>query len=493
MKDIKIIFSIVVLFFAMNSCEKTEQDIYENCDGRFVRFTLMLDNDGLPVDNSMLNPQATIVSEFSNRKKETLAIPVSLTSEPLENEVTVSFSIEITGNYPGINIAPANQLTFSGSQLTDTIFINFTERWNAENDIQIKLKLESSSDPEIMIGMPNELDAFNELTIDLEELFLRYQFPAGNLFELNGEQGETISFSVLFPDGYFPSEIDPEAILNTVAAEFDYSITSIDAKSDRIDYELTLNETLDNDNFTYTTKFELRSLEGYILSGSNKITIVKPERAFRDVSLNTAAHFYNLDNPFYRNYGENWMYDNGDGICEWQSFNSFTYPVVVDAEDPNAILYDDMGTTDPSDDVYHHAFRIGFNSPNAGRTTNAFNLKRWFENESSDSDGSPGFNIQQALEFYPEGGTSSTTGQVRVIPQEIMISNIKGDSYFIEIEGEGEYEMISDDVYKITFELRATNRELFGGTQKSQYVLFNTDDYPEPEVIQTDCVAPVDL
>lgn len=493
MRIIKSIYFIAGLFLLFNACEKTEQDVYQNKDGRFIRFTLMVDSDGQPVNNSMLNPKADIVSEYNNRKKETLAIPVSLTSEPLENEITVSFSTETTGNYQGIEISPADELTFSGSQLTDTIFVEFKERWNAENETQIKFRLESVSDPEIEIGMPNEMEQFDVFTVKLEELNLRYQFPSGKIFELNGEQGEIIQFSVLFPDGYFPSEVNAEEILKPVAAEFDYSITSIEEKNNRIDYELTLNENLDNNNFTYTTIFELLPLEGYIFSGSRKITFVKPERVYRDVSLNTAANFYNLDNPFYRTYGENWLYDYGDGVCEWGSFNTFTFPVIVDADDPNAILYDDKGTANPADDVYHHAFRIGFNSPNAGRTTNSFNLKRWFENESTDADASPGYNILQALEFYPAEGTSATEGQVRVIPQEIIISNREDKSYSIEIEGEGTYQKISDNGFKLTFELRATSQELFGGTQKGQYVLFNTDNYAEPEILSTECITPVDL
>ncbi len=47
-----------------------------------------------------------------------------------------------------------------------------------------------------------------------------------------------------------------------------------------------------------------------------------------------------------------------------------------------SMMYD-MGTPDASDDIYHHAFRVGFNSPNATGTTNSFDLKRWFNNAKS--------------------------------------------------------------------------------------------------------------
>ena len=49
------------------------------------------------------------------------------------------------------------------------------------------------------------------------------------------------------------------------------------------------------------------------------------------------------------------------GTCAWQAFNAFTFPVVVTKDNENAILYSDKGTANPNDDVYHDAFKIGFN------------------------------------------------------------------------------------------------------------------------------------
>ena len=174
------------------------------------------------------------------------------------------------------------------------------------------------------------------------------------------------------------------------------------------------------------------------------------------------------------------------------------HPVVVGKDHPNAILYDDMGTLDPADDIYHHAFRIGFNSPNAGRTTNSLNLKRWFENEYTDEDESPGFNIPQALEFYPDNnGTSATSGVVKVVSQDLLISGKQGDgslvAYTLYIEGEGEYMEIRDGVFEITLELRVTNMELFGGTRLAKYKIFNTSDYDDPIDLTEGCFQPMEL
>lgn len=188
---------------------------------------------------------------------------------------------------------------------------------------------------------------------------------------------------------------------------------------------------------------------------------------------------------------------NEDDTCEWVSFNAFTYPVEVASNHPHAVLADDGGNDDPADDVYHHAFRIGFNSPNAGNTTNSFNMKRWFNNESNDGEYSSGFNVTQALEFFPDDGTSAVSGVVKVVPQDLLISTrIETDvyrSYTIAIEGEGEYVEIADGVFEITLELRATNAELFGGTRTALYKIWNTNDYADPVDIGEECFQPMDL
>ena len=184
---------------------------------------------------------------------------------------------------------------------------------------------------------------------------------------------------------------------------------------------------------------------------------------------------------------------NNDGECDWTKFNTFTYPVEVPKEHPSAVLFDDQGTADTSDDVYHHAFRVGFNSPNLGRTTNSFNLKRLFENEYGDADKSPGFNIPQALEFYPEDGTSTTKGTVRIIPQDIILSNKTDKAYTIFLEGEGTYEEVSPGIFLLKFGMKLSNNELFGGTIEVPQVMYNTSNDFDLENLTEDCYQQIDL
>ena len=495
MKVTKLIQYALLSSLSFFGCEKMERDIYDNSDGRFVRFNLMVNNDGYPADPGKLNPEATVVSLFNNRSIQTLAIPVTLTSEALEETVTVDYSLVTTGNYSGFSIQPENQLSFIGNQLTDTLYITFHERWDPSEKDTIKLKLESVSDPEIQIGFPSEYDSFDELCICMDELNLRYYIQYENQLEITGLTGETLTFDVLFPDGMFFSELQDTEFFSIEESEFDFSIEMLDPLpgDNKISFRFTLNEDINIDNFSFKTVLALNPLENYLLAGYSKISFLKNELFERDNSVFTASHFYNLQDPFYRTYGENWLYEPKDGVCEWSGFNAFTFPVVVDSEHPNAGLYSDMGTDDPTDDIYHHAFRIGFNTTNPGNTINSFNLKRWFNNESTSSENSPGFNIPQALEFFPANGNSTSEGLVRVIEQDLIIAGTNGNSYTISIEGEGVYRETDPGIYEITLELRASQDELFGGTRTSHYVIYNTKDYIEPLPVTSECFDAMDL
>jgi hypothetical protein len=483
------------------SCDPLEREVYENADGRFVRFNLQVDSDGNQVPFGEVNPSASVVSFFEQKSVKTLAIPVTLTSEPLQEKVSVTFGVDTVGGYDAFVVEPADGvLEFEGSSLTDTIYIDYLSRWEGDGDCLILLELESVSDDSVMIGQPNSVEKNDKLTISLEELNLRYSFPAISMVEILGEAGEEVLVVVSFPDGLFPDEIEGVELLVDVASDFAYSLEQLpyDADSREVVYRFTVDEAIDDDLLLFMAVFKLAVLDNYRVVGNSSMTIIKPVRVNRDNAVNTAAHFYDVSNSLYRTYGENWMDYNMDDTCSWQSFNAFTYPVEVPADHPNAVLGDDRGTSDPSDDIYYHAFRIGFNSPNAGNTTNSFNLKRWFNNESNDGEYSSGFNITQALEFFPDDdGTSAVSGAVMVVPQDLLISTrLEPEvyrSYTIAIEGDGTYVQIAEGVFEITLELRATNQELFGGTRTSLYKIWNTDDYEDPLDIGEDCFMPMDL
>lgn len=494
MKATKIYLAFLALGMLTVTCE-VERDVYSNEDGRFVRFFLQVKSDGQLANPYQLNPGADIATLFNNKSVQTLAVPVVLTSEPLTGEVTVDFIVETTGDFEAFTVTPADgHLSFSGTKLSDTIYIDFYDRWDESATNQIKLKLVDVSDETIAIGNPGNLVKNDELTINLAPLTLKYYFQQETMIEISGTSGEVISFIVQFPDGLFPGDLEGIEIIAEESSEFEYSLERLPAADDdmAVVYNLTLGENLDE--FAYKAVFTLNQLENYTIAGNTKITISKPELVYRENSVNTAALFYNLSDPYHRTYGENWMDYNKDGVCDWTGFSAFTFPVVVSSTHPNAVLYDDKGTADSSDDIYHHAFRIGFNSPNIGNTTNSFNLKRWFSNYSTNASVSPGFNVTQALEFYPTDGTSTTGGKVKIISQDLVIgASSGGNVHTIAIEGEGTYNMISDGVFEIILELRATNQALFGGTRVSYYRIYNTDTYADPPALTEGCFMPMEL
>ncbi|NQX86723.1 MAG: hypothetical protein HRT67_12615 [Flavobacteriaceae bacterium] len=498
MKGIKHILGLLMFACLLWSCNDDIDRTFTKADGEFVRFFMLVDNDNNVLEYPQVSGGLIPVDTYTKDKLGVLKIPVVLSAINFENEITVNFATEFLGNLQGVSIEPEKTLSFNSTKLTDTISVNFENIWNGLNNPSIKFSLTDISDSNIYIGMPNTNLPNDILTINLEDVEFNYTLQ-NSLEEIIGLQDEEALIGISFPNGFFEDDINGIDLLNEVATDnidalaisYDLEVFSVDEASSTVFYKYTISEDL-NDEFLYETKFQLADIPGYTIGGITEITIRKPLITPRDNSVNTAANFYNLDDPYYRTYGENWMDFNEDGICSWQAFHAFTYPVVVNANHPNAVL-DDLETTDPSDDIYHHAFRIGFDSPNAGNTTNSFNLKRWFNNESISATNSPGFNILEALDFFPENGTSTTNGFVQVVAQDIIIADTNGNSYTIAITGEGTYQETSSGIFEIQLELQATNQQLFGGTRVAKYVIYNTPSFPEPNDLTEDCFVPISL
>ena len=489
MNPIKIISITVLILSLFTACSKDDYQLSSNAVDPFVRFNVLVSSNNLPLTYPSLNSALVPVSSYKNTSVKPLKIPVTLTSPTLKKPVLITYSITGTGDNANYSVKPLNQISFTGNQLTDTIFLSFDKRWNTKQ--KITLKLEESSDSSIKIGNLNTAAPNSTFEVNLDEVKTTYTFPINRL-EIKGEIGEEIVFKVDFPNGFIPAEINTQRIFEFLNG-FNYTLTHDDFGDNRnsITYRLKLLENINNNDVSYQTNITLVNSNTYTTTGNTVLQIVKPIKSFRDVATNTAAKFYDLSNPFYLTYGEQWF--DRSGICAWQTFNAFTYPVVVPAGSENAILFSDKGTLSTTDDVYHHAFKIGFNVATGTNTTNSFGLKRWFSNESVTAANSPGFNITSALEFFPENGNSKTKGAVLVIPQYITIAGTNGKSYNIGISGGGTYKEISAGLFEISFELKATNTALFGGTVSSQYRIFNNRVYPKPAAITTSCLKEISL
>lgn len=482
------IFSILFIALLITSCSKDDYKLGSEIDP-FLRFNFLA-KDNVPLEYPAVNGSLAPQSTYVNSSVKTLKVPVALTTRNLKSAVTANFSaVSSTGDNESFTVNPVSQLVFEGNKVTDTIFVSFDKRWT--DNQSITLKLETVSDPEIHIGNLNSTYPNDTFKIDLETITTNYTFPV-NQYLIKGEIGETFDFKVNFPNGFFPSEIENAPIFKFQNG-FEYSLTHDDFGDNRnsITYHFTLLEDIQNDDARYESKITLVNIPNYNATGSLNLTIVKPTKSPRDLQAYPASKFTDPTNAFYLTYGEHWFNNNGN--CTWQTFNALTFPVVVTKDNENAILYSDKGTANPNDDVYHDAFKIGFNVATGPNTVNSFGLKRWFSNESGSAAISPGFNITSALEFFPENGNSKTQGTVLVIPQDLTIGSSATNTHIIAISGEGTYKEISAGLFEISFELKLTNDKLFGGTVSTQYRMYNNRVYPKPTALSIPCPKEVTL
>ncbi len=488
----------ILLFFSLlllPACDSDDK-VFTGEAGNFVRFFLLLDGNNQPIVAPNIAAGLTAVTTYNKQDVKTLKIPVTLTTAPLTEAVTIDYDA-ILSNVTNVSIEPQNQLTFNNTKLVDTIYVKYNNRWDAGNNPSIKFVLTASSNPDIQLGLPGAQQLNKELLVNLGSFALEYGITSPSRVDIAGTAGETYELVVGFPKGYIASELENIDLLQETQSNFAYNVTRQPlTESDKIKYRFTLNTALTDPDDLYRTTFSLAGLPNYELTGNPLASFIRQPITPRDVALNTANNFYNTANSNFRLFGVNWMDFNSDGVCSWQDFSAFSVPIVVPATDPNAVLANDMGTANPDDDVYHHAFRIGFRSPLAGRTTNPFNLTRWFNNEATNENVSPGLNIVPALEFFPDNGTSATRGTIQIIDQTIQISALAsagGAREFIQISGTGTYNRLPSGVFELIFTLNATNARLFNGTRAARYYMYTIENFTNPPDLGEGCFVPINL
>ena len=441
----------------------------------FLRFNFLVNSNNEPLVYPQVVANRLPLSTYDNTSLKTLKIPVALSSQNYAETVSAQYSLQTGLPQTAYTVTP-ERLTFTASQPTDTIYLSFNERWGSQESLVFELT--EVSDPAIQLGNLNDAYPNKRLEIKLGEVTTTYRLNTSRI-DLTGQLGEEVNFRVEFPSGFIASEIDDNSLFSFLDG-FDYTLERSEIANDFIEYTVTLNESLANDDVNFQSIVSLAALENYQLSGNSNLLLIKPIKAERDLATNPASNFYDTSNPFYLARGENWIDHDNDGECTWRSWTAFAVPVVVSANNPNAVLGSDNDTPDPADDIYYDAFKIGFVAPLAGRTTNPFNLQRWFDNEATNADVSPGFNIEAAIEFFPEDGTSTTQGTVAVIPQFLAISSRDDKLYEFAISGSGTYRQVTDDLWEIKLELRVKNDELYGGTVTSEYYIYSDRGYEDP-------------
>ena len=483
---------LLLLTPACSEQRQTGEQLFEGPS--HVRFFLLVDNNNQPLPAGQVDASLIPVEAYTHTALTSIDIPValSLAENSVADGITVRYAVEVQGDYTGYELTPGEALSLSRSNPVDTLRLNLTERWEATDSVSFRLRLTEVDALEVGLGSPTQDGLGRELLIRLGEVQPSYALSTNRL-ELNGNAGEQVEFSVAFPNGFLPNDL-PDTLLRA-ERNFDFTLERLPLQpgAQQLDYRVTLDEALDQDDLSFESTLTLLDLPGYTLQGSPELLLIKPTLVARDNSLNLAAEFYDLTDPFFRVFGHHWLDFNADDTCAWNDFFAFSFPVEVGANHPHAVLYDDQGTSDPRDDVYHHAFRVGFNSPNVGRTTNAFNLKRWFDNEATDAEDSPGFNVPEAIEFYPENGSNPDRGTMAVIEQDLLIAARSGTAYTLRIAGGGTYQRAADGTIEVQFTLSVTNQTLLGGTRTDTYRFYNYNPTQEPPPLPDACGKPIGL
>ena len=493
----KITTPLFLLIAIIWGCEDSDKIIGETIYNgpSFLRFYLITNSNGEPIGEGDRQIGKEPSEELVYHSLKPLKIPVSLTYPGLNKDISADYTYKTAGDFSDFTIEPTSKLNFSASNLYDTITVYFNQRWESGTETTINFELATCSDNTVSIGHLNNLTQNKTLAVSLGDVYTTATFSS-NRIEITGKAGEQVEFEVLLDNGFLPEEIEGLNLFNE-AKGFEYTLEKVieDGNYESIKYIMTLTEDIQNDDVEYISTLKINEETPYHPTGNSTIQIVKPLNIPRDNAVFTASNFYNLNDPYYRIYGENWMWHSTDQICKWVAWNAFAYPVVVDKSHPNAVLYSNNGTPEEDDDIYHHAFQVGFNSREPERTiVNSFNLRRWFNNASSNPGNSPGFNITKAMEFYPKDGVSETEGTVLVISQNIIIRNLDGKKYEIAISGNGTYSEISSGLFEIILTFKAYNEELFGGTQISYYRMYNNSSYGgDPEPLNEGCIDVIDL
>ncbi|MGD1962027.1 MAG: hypothetical protein ACFB2Y_24465, partial [Fulvivirga sp.] len=317
------IFILTLIFFAV-SCSSDDENM-NVIETPFIRFFLVADQNNQALEYPQVSSRFEAVTTYEKADLKTLKIPVSLSALIVENTVTATFSTEITGNID-ISVSPESTLTFSADKLVDTIYVNIKDRWDFSSSPRLILELLGTNDPSIHLGIPNNTSPNNTLTVNFNDPALQYSFST-NKIEILGEEGEEIFFNVNLPQGYFPEEIHDKEIFS-FSNGFEYELSRVSESTTDISYKIILKEDLQNDFLSFESTLQLVESNGYQPTGIVFLQIVKPVKIFRDLSANPAAYFYDLNDQFYRTYGENWGDFNEDGTCDWQSFFAFSFPVV---------------------------------------------------------------------------------------------------------------------------------------------------------------------
>lgn len=485
----KAINYFVGLFFAVLAlgCQK-EAIEFETAES-FVRFHFLVDNDKFPLEFPFYEGDKPEIDVYTHLSTKTLKIPIAITG-PLQNTPTdVYYSVETEGDYKDFSFNSPNKISIPAGKLVDTLRIQFNSNWSTPNTNKIKLKLNQVSNPSIRIGWANNHKKNDVFTIILGDLTTTRYNLESNLYEIQGLANEEFLIPIQFTNSVVAQQIANFNFLTASVAPLSLCENTLNP----ISYTLTREPFVNGSTVLYY-KFKLISatlnpvnvkvilnngLADFVRRGISQANIYKTENTVRQGDV--AAQWYNISDNFHRNYGKSWYLDVTQNRCRWQTFQTFTKPVVV----PRGSVFDNGNG--------YHKYRIGYKSPtNLG--TNPFDFVRFYGGASNVS---PAFTMTTALEFFPANGNSTTTGTVKVIPQTLVFIKLSNDqTVSVPICGSGNYYFDPANNRSVIFlEIRCDETQINGNNNvvKRMYIYNNDNSIANPADLTTDCATRIVL
>ena len=483
MKAIKktafLLFLVALIFGCTNKDASDYQDNFN-----FVRFGLQVNTNGQVLVFPQVQQELPEVDAYTHISTSTIRVPIVMTSALKSTATEIFYTIEAEGSFTGYQIAPVQKVIIPAGKLIDTLRISFNARWQSANVDKIKLKIVSTSDPNLNIGWKNSPRKMDALTIILGNLAkTRYNFVQ-NLYQIQG----TINDELLIPINF------SQPITNAMIGNFDF-ITPVFAGSVCDGASSVYNYSLIRQPFTdgalqlfyklkilSTTPFlsNLRltlntGIPDFEVLGINQTVVSKPEVVSRQGDV--AANWYNTADALNRTYCRPWYYDPATMQCRYGTLSQmFTKPVAVQ---PGSINDNGFG---------YHKYKIGFvgNTPPIG--TNPFDFQRYY---GSASTASPAFNILEALEFFPANGTSLTNGIVKVVAQTLTFVKLSnGQNINVPICGIGTYYFNSTtNRFEMYLDIHCDETAINGNNDvvRSMYIYRNNVAFAAPANLPTAC------
>lgn len=481
-------YTISLFLITTIGCSVDGNDFSENYN--FVRFSLLINPNGQIISKANSSTNVVESSQYTHKSLGAIKIPVLLSVTPQSKPITVKFEVKNKGSYTDYSISPAiKQLTFQPGKLQDSITLSFNSRWPSPLDGAITITLTEIDDPNIKIGWARQNNKLDQVTINLGDLSKTNYFFEKNTYNVLGNLNEEIDIPILFSQPITKKEIGN---FDFISSSF-VPISACDGEGGTFQYSLIPQPFIDG---AQTIIYKLKILEATSLASKLQLKLNSGLADFVSLGINTtdiskplidnrtgdpASNWYDVADVLYRHYGEAWYKDPITGLCRWSTFNTFAKPVPVAANSP---FNNGKG---------YHKYRIAYLSNNQPIGTNPFDLRRFYAGASVNSQG---YNIQEAIEFFPNP-SNPNKGSVSVVAQTLsFIRTSDNKTFSIPMCGSGNYEF--DPIikqWKMYLEIHFDETTLGGSKDavKPMYIYSNNLNGKEPQDLTIPCPLRIDI